>query len=96
MIINVEDNWFTIDEIDADTYIISEYWHWEKTYCYLLNGDTQSLLIDTGLGISNIYEEVLNLTDKSITAVATNIHRDHIGGHRYFPNFMLTLMNWSG
>ena len=23
------DNWFTIDEIDADVYIISEYRHWE-------------------------------------------------------------------
>ena len=33
-------NWFTIDEIDADTYIISEYRHW-----------------------------------------------DHIGGHKYFPDF---------
>ena len=51
------DNWFTIDEIDANTYIISEYRHWEETHCYLLNGKMRSLLIDTGLGISNIYEE---------------------------------------
>ena len=27
--------WFTIDRIDADTYIISEYRHWEETHCYL-------------------------------------------------------------
>ena len=81
------DNWFTIDEIDANTYIISEYRHWEETHCYLLNGNMRSLLIDTGLGISNIYEEVLKLTDKPITAVATHIHWDHIGGHKYFPDF---------
>ena len=31
------DNWFTIDKIDANTYIISEYRHWEETHCYLLN-----------------------------------------------------------
>ena len=48
------DNWFTIDKIDVDTYIISEYRHWEETHCYLLNGNIRSLLIDTGLGISNI------------------------------------------
>ena len=30
-------NWFTIDKIDVDTYIISEYRHWEETHCYLLN-----------------------------------------------------------
>ena len=81
------DNWFTIDEIDANTYIISEYRHWEETHCYLLIGNTRSLLIDTGLGISNIYEEVLKLTDRPITAVATHIHWDHIGGHKYFPDF---------
>ena len=81
------DNWFTIDEIDANTYIISEYRHWEETHCYLLNGNMRSLLIDTGLGISNIYEEVLKLTDKPITAAATHIHWDHIGGHKYFPDF---------
>ena len=81
------DNWFTIDEIDANTYIISEYRHWEETHCYLLIGNIRSLLIDTGLGISNIYEEVLKLTDRPITAVATHIHWDHIGGHKYFPDF---------
>jgi glyoxylase-like metal-dependent hydrolase (beta-lactamase superfamily II) len=80
-------DWFTIDHIDADTHIISEYRHWEETHAYLLNGKDHSLLIDTGLGICNIYDEVIKLTDKPVTAVATHIHWDHIGGHPYFPDF---------
>ena len=80
-------DWFTIDQIDKDTYIISEYRHWEETHCYLLNGSERSLLIDTGLGICNIYDQVIKLTDKPVTAVATHIHWDHIGGHEYFPDF---------
>ncbi len=80
-------NWFTIDEIDPDTYILSEYRHWEETHCYLLNGTSSSLLIDTGLGICNIHEQVMKLTNKPVIAVATHIHWDHIGGHRYFPEF---------
>jgi glyoxylase-like metal-dependent hydrolase (beta-lactamase superfamily II) len=80
-------NWFTIDQIDKETYIISEYRHWEETHCYLLNGSEFSLLIDTGLGICNIYEEVIKLTDKPVIAVATHIHWDHVGGHKYFPDF---------
>ena len=79
--------WFSIDKIDGRTYIISEYRHWEETHCYLLNGTERSLLIDTGLGISNIYDEVVKLTNKPVTAVATHIHWDHIGGHKYFPDF---------
>ncbi len=80
-------NWFTIDKIGADTYCISEYRHWEETHCYLLNGSERSLLIDTGLGICNIYDEVVKLTDRPVTAAATHIHWDHIGGHWYFPDF---------
>lgn len=80
-------DWFTIEKLDTTTYIISEYRHWEETHCYLLNGNRRSLLIDTGLGIANIYEEVVKLTDKPISAVATHIHWDHIGGHKYFPDF---------
>lgn len=79
--------WFTIDKIDENTFIISEYRHWEETHCYLLNGTEKSLLIDTGLGICNIYDEVVKLTDKPVIAIATHIHWDHIGGHRYFPEF---------
>lgn len=80
-------DWFTIDKIDENTYIISEYRHWEETHCYLLNGENNSLLIDTGLGICNIYDEVIKLTDKPVIAAATHIHWDHIGGHKFFPEF---------
>jgi len=89
-------DWFTIDQIDGNSYIISEYRHWEETHCYLLNGSDRSLLIDTGLGICNIYDEVIKLTDKPIIAVATHIHWDHIGGHSHFPNFYAHAdeLNW--
>ena len=80
-------DWFTIDQVDESTYIISEYHHWEETHCYLLIGSERALLIDTGLGVCNIYEQVRRLTDKPVTAVATHIHWDHIGGHKYFPEF---------
>ncbi len=80
-------DWFTIEPIDADTFSISEYRHWEESHNYLLNGDTYSLLIDTGLGIENIREPVDRLTDKPVIAVATHIHWDHMGGHKHFPDF---------
>ena len=88
--------WFTIDQIDSDTHIISEYRHWEETHCYLLEGNDRALLIDTGLGICNISEEVNKLTDSPIIAVATHIHWDHIGGHKYYPDFYAheAELNW--
>lgn len=79
--------WFTIEQVDESTFIISEYRHWEETHCYLLVGSRRALLIDTGLGICDIGEAVSRLTDKPVTAAATHIHWDHIGGHKYFPDF---------
>jgi glyoxylase-like metal-dependent hydrolase (beta-lactamase superfamily II) len=80
-------NWFTIDKIDLDTDVISEYRHWEETHCYLLHGKERCLLIDTGLGICNLWSQVRKLTHLPVVAVATHIHWDHIGGHKYFPQF---------
>ena len=47
------DSWFTVEQIDCNTFAISEYKHWEETHSYLLCGEKMAVLIDTGLGISN-------------------------------------------
>ena len=87
------DNWFTIDKTDSNTYIISEYRHWEETHCYLLNGRERSLLIDTGLGISNIFDEVVKLTDKQLQRIFIGIILEDTN---IFRIFTLMLKNWTG
>lgn len=79
-------NWFTIEKISEDTFAISEYKHWEETHSYLLIGSERALLIDTGMGIADIAKEVEKLTDKPVTAIATHVHYDHIGGHQYYAD----------
>lgn len=80
-------SWFTLEPIDTGTYCLSEYRHWEHTHSYLLLGERRALLIDTGLGIGSMGALVARLTDKPVAAVATHVHWDHIGGHKYFPDF---------
>jgi len=82
-----KEKWFTVEEIDDSTSVISEYKHWEETHCYLLNGKDRCLLIDTGLGVANIWEQVQKLTDRPVTVVTTHVHYDHFGGHEYFNDF---------
>lgn len=77
-------NWFTVEKIDAWTFAISEYKHWEETHCYLLCGTERAILIDTGLGVANIKKVVENLTDLPVTVLTTHAHWDHIGVHKYF------------
>ena len=87
MKINDMENWFLTKQINENTFVISEPKHWEETNCYLLIGSEKALLIDTGLGISDISAEVRKITDKPIIAVPTHVHWDHIGGLRNFPEF---------
>ena len=77
-------NWFSVEKIDDDTFVISEYKHWEETHCYLLIGTKFAILIDTGLGVANIKSVVENITSLPILVITTHIHWDHIGGHKYF------------
>ena len=88
--------WFTIDKIDAKTYVISEYHHPKETHCYLIYGTERAILIDTGLGVANIKNVVDDLTELPITVVTTHAHWDHIGGHKYFSNFAVyeDEVNW--
>lgn len=79
--------WFTVEKIDADTYVISECGHWEETHCYLLLGEERAVLIDTGLGVSNIRDVVDGLTSLPVLVVTTHAHWDHIGGHGHFREF---------
>lgn len=81
------DDWFTVEKIDENTYAISEYKHWEHAHSYLLIGSEKAVLIDTGLGVSNIGEVVKKLTDLPVQVLTTHVHWDHIGGHFHFKNF---------
>ncbi len=80
-------NWFTVEKIDAQTFAISEYKHWEETHCYLLCGTERAVLIDSGLGVANIKKVVENLTCLPVAVLTTHAHWDHIGGHKYFTDF---------
>lgn len=84
------DDWFTLERIDEDTDILSEYRHWEETHCYLLRGRERSLLIDTGLGICDIRQAVDRLTDRPVAAVATHIHWTTSGATGTFRSFTPT------
>lgn len=83
------EDWFLIEQIDKNTFAISEYKHWEETHCYLLIGSKRAVLIDTGLGVANIKCVVEDITTLPILVINTHIHWDHIGGHKYFKDIMV-------
>lgn len=75
-------NWFTVEQIDRDTFAVGEYKHWEETHCYLICGEKSAALIDTGLSVSNI-REVVDVLTKPVTVFTTYAHWGPIDGHGF-------------
>ncbi|GEK30699.1 MBL fold metallo-hydrolase [Kurthia zopfii] len=78
------EEWFTVQKLDENTYAISEWGHWEKVHTFLLIGDTEAVLIDTGLGLGDLKAVVESITTLPIIVATTHIHTDHIGNHQQF------------
>ncbi len=53
-------------------------------FCYLLEGENYSLVIDTMYGYGNLRAFCETLTDKPMKVVNTHFHGDHIGGNYHF------------
>lgn len=81
------EDWFTIERIDDDSFVISEMKAKLRTHCYLLCGRKCALMIDTGLGIGDMASTVHSLTDLPVIAAPTHLHWDHIGGLKGFADF---------
>ena len=75
-----------ICEIAPDTYAINEF---GLATMYLLVGQKQALLIDTGCGVCDIKNVVNSLTDKQCVIAITHGHFDHVGGAGCFDEVYL-------
>ena len=66
-----------ISEIAYKTYAINDY---GMSAMFLLVGNEKTMLIDTGVGLTDIAKTVREITDKPFFTVLTHGHGDHIGG----------------
>lgn len=72
----------TVTQLDKDLWVINEL---GKTHMFLINGADKALLVDTGLGISDLPSIIRRLCgDKPVTVVNTHSHGDHNSGNYMF------------
>ncbi len=85
------DNWFQRQSVgDGITLIEEPYVHpFLRCNIWHIAGRSVNLLIDTGLGIASLREEIQDLNDKPLTVVATHIHYDHVGGLHEFERSVM-------
>jgi len=81
---NAKSDWFEIYRINTLTYAILEPKHIEEVISYLIIGERQAVLFDSGMGIADIRAEVSALTKLPIIVINSHSHYDHIGGNHLF------------
>lgn len=77
-------SWFEVYQLNSDTFALLEPNHDEEVISYLVLGNEKAVLIDTGMGIGNIRDEVDRLTDLPLVVINTHSHFDHVGDNVRF------------
>ncbi len=79
----------SVNQLDAHTWRIEEGIGAGRVYMYLLEGEREALLIDTGLGYKRLEKVVRRLTSLPVKVVNTHGHLDHISRNAYFNKVFL-------
>ncbi len=80
LIHHMKKTWFTIQQVQRSVFALAEFSHFEKVISYLVLGNSQAILIDTGMGYESISHVVRQITRLPVRVLLTHTHWDHIGG----------------
>ena len=75
-------DYFTICKYDNDLYQIKDAL---GSLISIIIGEDKALVLDTGYGIANIYQEVRKITNLPLLVIDSHGHMDHTGGNYLFP-----------
>jgi len=78
------DPWFEVYEVSNAVFAIYEPHQSEETIGYLIVGEKQALLFDTGMGIGDLKKLIARLTQLPIIVLNSHTHGDHVGDNRQF------------
>ena len=84
----IADRWFERQRVDEATTLLREPHVVPLMRCNMwhVRGRVHDLLIDAGMGLVSLADEIADLADKPIAAVATHGHDDHIGSLHEFDD----------
>jgi glyoxylase-like metal-dependent hydrolase (beta-lactamase superfamily II) len=82
--VNVSDGWFEVYKVARGTFAIYEPHQSEEVISYLIVGQKQAVLFDTGMGIADIKKIVSRLTSLPVVVLNSHTHDDHVGGNWQF------------
>ena len=82
--VRVSDPWFEVYKPAANIFAIYEPHQAEEVISFLIVGNKEALLFDTGMGISDIKKVTTELTRLPIIVLNSHTHDDHVGANWQF------------
>jgi len=79
-----DEPWFEVYRVAPQTFAIYEPHQSEEVISYLIVGQKQALLFDTGMGIADMKKIVSRLTSRPVVVLNSHTHDDHVGGNWQF------------
>ncbi len=76
--------WFEVYRVRPGVFALYEPGQFEEVISYLIVGEEQALLFDTGLGIGDMRALVSELTELPVLVINSHTHYDHVGGNHAF------------
>ncbi len=85
---HVAHSWFAANQIEAGVVHIHEphVAAWLRCNIWYVRGRDRALVIDTGMGVRSLLQDVPELSAGSVTAIMTHSHFDHAGGLHEFTH----------
>jgi glyoxylase-like metal-dependent hydrolase (beta-lactamase superfamily II) len=82
----IADQWFEVRQLAGGISHIRErhVGDWLRCNIWHVRGRERDLLIDSGMGLKPLKQEIAALAERPVTAVASHAHFDHIGGAHEF------------
>ena len=84
----VAENWYSKKHFSDQVTLIWEQHVSPDLRCNIwhIHGRDRDLLVDSGLGVVSLREEVAELSDRPVLALASHTHFDHVGCHHEFEH----------
>jgi hydroxyacylglutathione hydrolase len=74
------DDYFAVEQLGDNTFAIGEPRYYQQNYSYLIVGEKNAVLFDSGSGTRDMSGVVAGLTNLTVTVIVSHLHFDHLGG----------------